>query len=550
MSDAQAGQPPGLMARVVRSLRDRFVGDADAAAAAPAPHPMLLPHAAKLCSAEEAVAHIRHGEHVFVGTACATPRALVHALETRSPKPGDVELLHVDEIDWLMPVDTLVIEFQHDAIPGEVVEQIARYISDTIDDGSTLQIGRGRVTSEALKYLADRKGLGIHSDVITDAITPLLERGILNGKRKADQRGQIVTSFAMGSRRLYDLIDRNPLFSSQPIEAVCQPSVIAAQHRMVSVAQAFAIDLSGQVCADQLDGGYYSGLAAQGEFLRVASRSPGGKPIICLPSTDPDGGSSRIRVQLRPGEGLTIALSDVHYVVTEYGIANLFGKSMRERAIAHRGGAPEFPCRAVRAGAGARPARGRPDAEEHARLPGPGGGDGGAQGQPLGAAAALIRGRRGRHPHALSQPVGTRRLHALLPQRAQPVEPGRAAPVQPQLRDRGRLRRRYRPAREPSGRRPGLLLHRPLDPSTNLAETALIVGPDWQGSGLGTALQMRMMKDAAQRGVRGFVAEIMSTNDAMTRLAKGGWSSVSTESMGSTVRVTALFRAGYGPTCA
>jgi hypothetical protein len=148
---------------------------------------------------------------------------------------------------------------------------------------------------------------------------------------------------AMGSRRLYDLIDRNPLFSFQPIEAICQPSVIAAQHRMVSVTQAFAIDLSGQVCADQLDGEYYSGLAAQGEFLRGASRSPGGKPIICLPSTAPDGCSSRIRVQLHPGEGVTIARSDVHYVVTEYGIACLFGKSMRERAIALLEGAhPKF----------------------------------------------------------------------------------------------------------------------------------------------------------------------------------------------------------------
>ena len=130
------------------------------------------------------------------------------------------------------------------------MEQIARYIAGIIDDGSTLQIGLGRVTNEALKYLADRKDLGIHSDVITDAIIPLLERGILNGKRKTDHRGQIVASFAMGSRALYDLIDRNPLFSFQPIEVVCQPSVIAAQHRMVSVTQAFAIDHMGLSYSD------------------------------------------------------------------------------------------------------------------------------------------------------------------------------------------------------------------------------------------------------------------------------------------------------------
>ena len=644
--------PPGLMARVVQSLRERFVGESGAAQA-PAPlHPLLQAHAGKLCSAAEAVAHIRHGEHVFVGTACATPRALVHALETRSPKPGDVELLHfltdhavphdaqgqattayrhrcffvgadlraavrqglaeyvpmsiarvpqliangripvdvaliqvslpdafgyvslgvsvdiapaavsrarlviaevnpampctmghsmlhVDEIDWLVPVDSPVIEYQHDAMPGEVVEQIARYIGGIIDDGSTLQIGLGRVTNEALKYLADRRDLGVHSDVITDAIIPLLERGILNGRRKTDQRGQIVTSFAMGSRRLYDLIDRNPLFSFQPIEAVSQPSVIAAQHRMVSVTQAFAIDLSGQVCADQLDGEYYSGLAAQGEFLRGASRSPGGKPIICLPSTDADAGSSRIRVQLRPGEGVTIARSDVHYVVTEYGIAYLFGKSMRERAIslievAH----PKF----------------RAELFEQAQALG------------LLPAGQTLKNMR-------AYPVQEEETVALKGGRSVLLRPSTAGDAQGirtlfhQLSERDVYTRFFRNVRSLSDQdvqrlcnlnfetevgfvaATGAREHPQIvgqacyfiDPSTNLAETAFIVSPEWQGCGLGTALQLRMMKDAQQRGVRGFVAEIMSTNDAMIRLAKGGWSSVSTESMGSTVRVTALF---------
>ncbi len=650
MSEDAAG--PGLMARVAQSLRERFAGDAGTAAAPPTPHPLLQAHAAKLCSAAEAVEHIRHGEHVFVGTACATPRALVQALEARSPKPGDVELLHfltdhavphdaqglattayrhrsffvgadiraavrqglaeyvpmsiarvpqliangripvdvaliqvsmpdafgyvslgvsvdiapaavakarlviaevnpsmpctmgrsmlhVDDIDWLVPVATPVIEYQHDAMPGEVVEQIARYIGSIIDDGSTLQIGLGRVTNEALKYLADRKDLGIHSDVITDAIIPLLERGILNGQRKTDQRGQIVTSFAMGSRRLYDLLDRNPMFSFQPVEAVCQPSVIAAQHRMVSVTQAFAIDLSGQVCADQLDGEYYSGLAAQGEFLRGASRSPGGKPIICLPSTDPDGSSSRIRVQLRVGEGVTIARSDVHYVITEYGIAYLFGKSMRERAIslievAH----PKF----------------RAELFEQAQ-----------------ALALLPAGQTLKNMRAY--PVQEEETVALKAGRSVLLRPSTAGDAEGirmlfhSLSERDVYTRFFRNVRSLSNQDAQRLCNlnfetevgfvaatgsreNPqivgqacyfIDPSTNLAETAFIVSPDWQGCGLGTALQMRMMKDAAQRGVRGFVAEIMSTNDAMIRLAKGGCSSLSTESMGSTVRVTALF---------
>lgn len=646
-----SGDADGLIARMARGLRERF-GAAPPAPTGPALDDRLQPHAAKVCGAAEAVAHVRHGEHVFVGTACATPRVLVAALEARSPKPGDVELLHfltdhaiphdaqgqattayrhrcffvgadvraalrqglaeyvpmsiarvpqliangripvdvalvqvsppdafgyvslgvsvdiapaaiakarlviaevnpampvtmggsmlhVDDIDWLVPVDAPVIEYQHPALPGEVVEQIARYIGSIIDDGSTLQIGLGRVTNEALKYLADRRDLGIHSDVVTDAVIPLLERGILTGRRKTDQTGKIVASFAMGSRRLYDLIDRNPGFSFQPIDVVCQPSVIAAQHRMVSVTQAFEIDLTGQVCADQLDGQAYSGLAAQGEFLRGAARSPGGKPIICLPSTDDGGTRSRIRAQLDAGQSITIARSDVHFVVTEYGVAYLFGKSMRERAIALIEVAhPNF----------------RAELFERAQALG------------LLPAGQTLKNMR-------AYPVQDEETVALKGGRSVLLRPSTAADAEGiralfhRLSERDVYTRFFRNVRSLSNQdvqrlcnlnfetevgfvaASGSREHPEIvgqacyfvDPSTNLAETAFIVSPEWQGCGLGSALQTRMMRDAQQRGVRGFVAEIMSTNDAMIRLAKGQWTHVSTESEGSTVRVTALF---------
>jgi acyl-CoA hydrolase len=643
---------PGLVARVVRSLRDSFGGEPPAAPP-PALPAALAPHADKVCKAAQAVAHVRHGEHVFVGTACATPRALVAALEARSPRPGDVELvhfftdhavphdaagrattnyrhrsffvgadiraavrqglaeyvpmsiarvpaliangripvdvaliqvcppdafgyvslgvsvdiaraavsrarlviaevnpampctmgdsmLHVDEIDWLVPVDTPVIEYVHGAMPGEVVEQIARYVGSIIDDGATLQIGLGRVTNEALKYLTDRRDLGIHSDVITDSIIPLIERGILTGQRKTDQRGKIVASFAMGSRRLYDLLDRNPMFSLQPIETVCQPSAIAAQHRMVSVTQAFAIDLTGQVCADQLDGEYYSGLAAQGEFLRGASRSPGGKPIICLPSTSADGGQSRIRVRLLPDEGVTIARSDVHYVVTEYGIAYLFGKSMRERAIALIEVAhPKF----------------RSELFEQAKALGL---------LPAGQALKNMRAYPVQDEETLTLKGG--RTVLLRPSTSTDAEGIRA--LFHRLSERDVYTRFFRNVRSLSNQDAQRLCNLNfetevgfvaatgprespqivgqacyfVDPSTNLAETAFIVSPEWQGCGLGTALQARMAVDAQRRGVRGFVAEILATNDSMIRLAKSGSTQVSTESAGSTVRVTALFQ--------
>jgi acyl-CoA hydrolase/L-amino acid N-acyltransferase YncA len=644
---------PGLVARLAQGLRERFAGAPDAA---PDPHadvhPLLRAHADKLATAHEAVLHIASGAHVFVGTACATPRALVAALEALDPSPADVELvhfltdhalphdatglattryrhrvffvgndtraavkqglaayvpisiarvpammsigripvdvaliqvslpdefgyvslgvsvdlipaavakaklviaevnpamprsmgdstLHVSRIHHLVPVDTPVIEYLHRAAPEAAMEQIARYIGSIIEDGSTLQIGLGRVTNEALKHLLDRHDLGIHSDVITDAIIPLLERGVLTGRRKATHQHRIVTSFAMGSKRLYDLIDRNPLFSFQPIDAVCDAGVIAAQHKMVSVTQAFAIDLTGQVCADQFGGDFYGGLAAQGEFLRGASRSVGGKPIICLASTEDDGESSRIRSVLRPGEGVTVARADVHYVITEYGIAYLFGKSIGERTIALIEVAhPKF----------------RAALFDEAK-----------------ALGYLPPGHHLKNMQAYA--VHEEQVATLKDQRSVLLRPAAATDGEAirqlfhHLPDRDVYTRFFRQVRGLSdkevqrlcnvnfenevafvavtgGRENPQIVAQScyfIDPSTNLAETAFMVHPDWQGCGLGSALQRRMTTHAMARGVRGFVADILSTNQNMIRLARGSSTNASTESSGNTVRVSVLF---------
>ena len=640
-------ESPGLLARLAAGLRgQRPSGE-------PTLDPLLRAHAAKLTTAAEAVAHIRPGERVFVGTACATPRALVAALESRKPRPADVELvhfltdhavphdaggrattqyhhrsffvgndiraavrqgladyvplsvarvpqlialgriavdvaliqvsmpdefgyvsygvsvdiapaavakarlvlaelnpamprtmgeasLHIDDIDWLVPVDSAVIEYQHPAQPSAVVAQIARYISSVIDDGSTLQIGLGRFSNEALKLLGDRKDLGVHSDVITDAIIPLLTRGILTGRRKSRQAGRIVCSFAMGSRQLYDLIDRNPLFSFQPIERVCNPHTLAAQHKMVSVTQAFAVDLTGQVCADQFKGEFYSGLAAQPEFLRGAAQSVGGKPIICLAATDEDGdGSSRIRATLGAGEAATIARSDVHYVITEYGIAYLFGKSIRERAmalieVAH----PKFRAELFEA------------AKALGYLP----------------AEQALKNMRA-YPVQEEVRVTLKNGRELLIRPSISTDADGIRDLFHRLSERDVYTRFFRNVRGLSNQDVQRLCNlnfenevgfvavtgtreQPLivgqscyfiDPSTNLAETAFMVSPDWQGCGLGVAMQRRMSEHAIGRGVRGFVAEILATNPHMIRLAHGVSTQVSTDSQGSTVRVTALF---------
>jgi L-amino acid N-acyltransferase YncA len=485
-----------------------------------------------------------------VPAAVARARLVVAEVNPHMPRSGGDSMLHVSQLHHLVPVDTPVIEYQHPPTPNAALEQIARYISGIIDDGSTLQIGLGRVTHEALKFLTDRQDLGIHSDVITDAIVPLIERGILTGAAKTQQPRKIVTSFAMGTRRLYDLIDGNPLFVFQPIETVCDPATIAAQHKMVSVTQAFAVDLSGQVCADQYNGEFYGGLAAQAEFLRGASRSPGGKPIVCLVSCDEEAQTSRIRAQLLPGEGVTVPRTDVHYVITEWGIAYLFGKSIRERAralieVAH----PKFRAELF------------------------------AQAQALGYLGAE-QTLKNLHAYAVEDEA-TVLLKDGRDVLLRPAASGDAPGIRDLfhgLSDRDVYTRFFRRIRGLSDRDVQRLCNLDfenevafvacsgpresativaqgcyfIDPSTHLAETAFMVHPLWQGSGLGSALQRKMMAHARRRGVRGFVAEILSSNENMIRLARApelagaadtgsGGPCVTVEHMGSTVRVTTLF---------
>jgi acyl-CoA hydrolase/GNAT superfamily N-acetyltransferase len=474
-----------------------------------------------------------------IPAAVAKARLVVAEVNGAMPRSMGDSTLHVSQIHHLVLVDTPVIEYTHRRLAADAMEQIARYIGGIIEDGSTLQIGLGRVTNEALSHLVDRQDIGIHSDVITDALIPLLERGILTGRRKTHQPGKIVTSFAMGSRRLYDLIDGNPLFSFQPIDVVCHPATLAAQYKMVSVTQAFAVDLTGQVCADQYEGEFYSGLAAQGEFLRGASRSEGGKPIICLPSTSEDGNESRIREQLHPNEGVTVARTDVHYVITEFGIAYLFGKSIRERAMALIEIAnPRFRAELF------------------------------VKAQSLGYVPAeqTLKNMR-------AYPVEEEIVVTLKDKRTVLVRPSGSndgdaiRDLFHGLSDRDRYTRFFRKVRGLSDRDVQRLCNMNFDnevafvavsgtrenpqvvaqgcyftdPVTNLAETAFMVHPEWQGSGLGSALQRRMAEHARGRGVRGFVAEIMASNDGMIRLARSGAGNVSVENAGSTVRVTTLF---------
>lgn len=450
---------------------------------------------------------------------------------------GDT-FLHIDKIDHLVLVETPIIEYQH--LPADAVaEKIARYIASIIDDGSTLQIGIGRIPHETLKYLIDKRDLGVHTDVITDSIIPLIEKGIITGAEKSIHRGKIVASYCFGTRRLYDLIDRNPMFSFHPIEYVSDIRLITRQKRMVSVTQAFAVDLTGQICADQFQGEFYGGVSTQPEFIRGAAYSAGGKPIICLPSTTDDGKISRIRPLLQAGEGVAIARSDVHYVITEYGIAYLFGKSIRERTlslieIAH----PEF----------------RPWLLEEARklnyLP---------QAQMLKSSVAY--------------PVGEERTVMLKNGTSILIRPARASDVaglQDIFYDMSKedvYTRFFRGMRSLSASEAQFMCNVNYDTdvaflavvgtrenekivgsscyvvnlSTNTAEVGYMIRSEWQCMGIGKVLQERMKEYAKARGIRGFTGEILAGNTKMINLAKKACNNVSLKSCGTYYEFTILF---------
>jgi len=475
----------------------------------------------------------------IVAAAIEQAKLVIAEVNPAMPRTMGDSMLHLHRIHKLVPVETPVIEYVHPTVEDEVVQRIARYIAGIIDDGSTLQVGLGRIPNESLKYLDDRRDLGIHSDVITDAIIPLLEKGILTGRYKSEQRGKIVASFALGTRRLYDLLDRNPLFSFQSMETICHPYTLTMQHKLVSVTQAFAVDLTGQVCSDQFDGEFYGGLAAQGEFLQGAARSPGGKPIICLTSTTDDGATSRVRPLLLAGEGVSVARTDVHYVITEFGIAYLFGKSIGERAIAlieiaH----PKFRAQLLE------------EAKRLGYLPGH---------QNLKSMRAypveeerMVALKRGREvmlrPARASDAEGIRALFHSMPaddvytrffHRVQSLsnreierlcnmnyetEVAFVAVEGPRENERVVAQSCYF-----------------VNPSTNLAETAFMVDPGWQGTGLGSALQRRMAEHARARGLRGFIAEVLPENSRMLALARGFSDNIRVERDEDTVHVTMLF---------
>ena len=269
-------------------------------------------------------------------SAAQSAKLVIAELNPQMPRTLGDAFIHISRIHKIVPVDYPIFTATM-GTPSDLSMQIGRHVASLIEDGSTMQMGIGAIPDGVLYYLRDKKDLGIHTEMFSDGVVDLYEKGVVTGEKKTIDRGKIVAGFLIGSQRLYDFVDNNPVVEMRPTEYVNDPYVIRQNDKMVAINSAIEVDLTGQVCADSIGPRLYSGVGGQLDFIRGAARSRGGKPIIGLPSSgDGKDGTrfTRIVSMLKPGAGVVTPRYDVHYVVTEYGVANLYGKTIRQRAKA------------------------------------------------------------------------------------------------------------------------------------------------------------------------------------------------------------------------
>ena len=461
--------------------------------------------------------------------AALAARTVIAEVNPAMPRTAGDSRIPVDRIASFVAVETPVVEYLHDPA-GEVAEQIARYVARLIDDRSTLQVGLGRVPNEMLAHLTNRRDLAIHSDVITEPIVDLVAAGVVTGP--------VATSWAMGSRRLYDLVDDDPRFAFHPIEYICDPAVIGSKERMVSVTQAFTIDLTGQVSTESLDGALYGGVSTGPAFHRGALASAGGMAIVCLASRTP-AGRSAISLDLGPDEAVAIPRADVHWVITEYGTAYLFGRSLAERAvalieIAHPDVRPELLDAAIQRGligskqqlrsrtaypvGQVRDVRLRDDREVRLRP---------TRTSDMRAMQDLFyrlseEDRETRFLHKLKSLTDTAAQHLCSVDYEE--EMAFVAVVGPSAHERIVAASCYY-----------------LSPATSLAEVAYMVDPEWQGAGLGGILHAGLVEYAREQGARGLTADMLLGNSRMMRVFERGDHSLRVRTDAGVKELTMLF---------
>ncbi len=458
------------------------------------------------------------GISVDVAKAAVENSKLVIAqVNPRMPRTLGDSLINIYEIDLVVPADEPIIEAPKLQIDEEE-RRICENVSSLIEDGSTIQLGFGKIPQFCMEYLKDKKDLGIHSDMVTEGIVDLVKSGAVTGNRKSFDKGKIVVSFCLGGKKLYDFIDNNDMFSFRRTEYVNDPGIIRQHNRMVAVNTALEIDLTGQVCSDSFGTQFISGIGGQADFIRGANRSLKGTSIIALPATAKGGTVSRIVAQLTPGAGVVTPRGDVQYVVTEYGTAYLHGKNVQDRtmaliSIAHPDYRAELLKKAI---------------ESKYVVP----------------ELATVEGKLNKLFVSAKNLTTTMYLDDGTSIKFRPIHPTDLS----RMRDlfyklsKGTVYYRFgwnmkqMPLKQiqdfvfidhrkeigivgtiPSGAEQEIIAFAGyyLDEKTNHSEVALVVQDDWQNRGIGTFMIKYLARVAKKDGIRGFTAEVHTTNKTM-----------------------------------
>ena len=439
-------------------------------------------------------------------------RITIAEINPTMPRVQGHALVPFSAFDMAVEGDPVLGQYRPRSVAANA-ERVARYVARLVADGSTLHVGLGEISLEVLRYLDSRRDLGIHTEVVTDAIIDLIEAGVITGRKKSMSRGRVVASLAMGTEKLYQKVADEDLFSFRPIDQVAELDVVLHQHKMVSIAQAFSADLTGQICAEAIDGLVYGGVGALPLFHLAAARSPGGRAIICLPSVDAHGRSS-IRAVLDANEAVTIPRYDVRWVVTEFGSAYLHSKTLSERAvamieIAHPDHRVALLSEAKRMGLvppdqKMRSRRDYPVEEQRAI-------------QLRDGTEVLLRPTvTGDAPllqalfHELKpEDVYTRFFRNLLSLTRQAAEHLCSVSYEDEMAFAAVI------GDAETGERIVASSSYYVNAETGLADVAYMVSPEFQGQGLGSALHTRTAEYAMANAVRGFTADILEDNAAM-----------------------------------
>ncbi len=268
----------------------------------------------------------------IVKAAAENAKLVIAQVNPAMPRVQGDSFIHIDEVDFVLPYDEPLLEFEV-SVPDEIAENIGKYVARIVQDGDTIQVGYGGIPNAILSRLGRKKHLGVHTELLTDGIVELIKNGVVDNTKKEHNRKKTVAAFCMGKRETYEYIHDNPSIEFRPVSYTNNPLTIARNRNVSAINSALEIDLTGQATAESLGKYFFSGIGGQADFMRGAMMSQGGKTILALQSTAEDGTVSRIVPHLQEGAGVTLTRGDVHYVVTEFGIAYLHGKNIRERAM-------------------------------------------------------------------------------------------------------------------------------------------------------------------------------------------------------------------------